>query len=37
MFKENKEIINCAISDFNDYMKYNRIDVWKADLSKMSK
>lgn len=35
MFKENKEIINCAISDFNDYMKHNQIEVWKSDLSKM--
>ncbi len=35
MFGENKEIIQCAISDFDDYIKNNRIEVWKADLSKM--
>lgn len=35
MFREDKEIINCAISDFNDYIKNNQIEVWKADLSKM--
>lgn len=30
MFRENKEITQCAISYFNDYIKTNHIDVWKG-------
>lgn len=32
MFRENKNIVNTAISDFNNYSKNNNIDIWKADI-----
>lgn len=34
MFRENKDVINHAISDFNEHLKNNKVDIWKADKEK---
>jgi len=34
MFRENKEMIKRAISDFDDYIQNNTVEIWKADSSK---
>lgn len=32
MFRENRDVINLSIEEFNNYLKDNQIDIWKADL-----
>ena len=32
MFRENREMIQHVISDFNNYIKENPVDVWKEEI-----
>lgn len=35
MFRENREIINLAVSDFNEYIEKAPVDIWKDDVPKL--